>query len=134
MASAELTSHATATCAPQDALVVLDADGVIRQASRQVFDLFGRYPDEFIGQPIEWLVPARLRTQRLSQWHELAADALPGETGAAFEILGLQRDGTEFPIQVSVIAAGDAPRKLFVAVIRDLTLSMTDGAFGSSAG
>jgi PAS domain-containing protein len=50
------------------AVVVLDSDGVVRLASGGVMTLFGRRPQELIGQPVEWLVPAYLRTQRVSQW------------------------------------------------------------------
>jgi len=121
MISTESTFVPGAKHAPHYAVVVLDGDGVIRLASPGVLDLFGRHPGEIKGQPVEWLVPPRLRTEPVSQWHELAASTLPGAKPVAFETFGLRHNGFEFPIQVSVTAVGDTYHRLFAAVIRDLT-------------
>jgi len=87
----------------------------------RVFDLFGWRPEELIGQPVEWLVPVCLRTQRASQWHELVSNADPGVPQVALELLGLQRDSSELPIQGGVIVLSGKHHQLVAAAIRDLT-------------
>ena len=52
--------------AAPDAMIIVDAEGVIRFVNRQVFALFGYTREEIIGHLIEQLLPQRFRTRHLS--------------------------------------------------------------------
>jgi PAS domain S-box-containing protein len=52
--------------AAPDAMIIIDAFGVIRYTNRQVSALFGYRHDEIIGQSIEQLMPERFRARHVS--------------------------------------------------------------------
>src|ERR1039458_10161689 len=83
-----------------DAIFVTDAQGVIRGANPRAAELFGHTQAELIGQPIENLVPARFRGRHPSHRDNYNAHPRARQMGAAMNLLGLRKDGTEFPVDI----------------------------------
>jgi PAS domain S-box-containing protein len=104
-----------------DAIILAGADGRIALVNRRVEELFGYSRTELLGREIELLVPERLRvTHGKNRAHYLAAPRTR-EMGAGLELYGRRRDGTEFPVEISLspLTEGDSTR--VVTVIRDVS-------------
>jgi PAS domain S-box-containing protein len=103
--------------ASPDAVLVVDLSGRIESATPAVESLFGWSPAELVGQPIEVLVPEESRD--LHRRHRTAYAAHPAARamGSALELRGRRRDGTTFPVDVSlapVVLAGTPKVGAFV--------------------
>jgi PAS domain S-box-containing protein len=104
-----------------DAIVLAGADGRIALINRRVEELFGYTRAELLGEDIELLVPERLReAHREHRAHYLAAPRTR-DMGAGLELHGRRRDGTEFPIEVSLSPLADSGATRVITVIRDVT-------------
>jgi PAS domain S-box-containing protein len=104
-----------------DAIVLAGADGRIALVNRRVEELFGYTRAELLGEDIELLVPERLReAHREHRAHYLAAPRTR-DMGAGLDLRGRRRDGTEFPIEVSLSPLADNGSTRVITVIRDVT-------------
>ncbi len=103
-----------------DALVGMDQKGVIRFVNRQTESLFGYDRDQLIGQPIDTLVPETLRQIYAEHQQDYFADPRTRSAGVDLELSGRQRDGTEFPINVSLSHIDTGDVLLVVTAARDV--------------
>jgi PAS domain S-box-containing protein len=107
--------------AAPDAMIIIDADGYVRYASTQASALFGYGHDELVGHPVEQLMPQRLRPRHLlHRQHYQRAQRLRA-MGAGLQLFGQRRDGSEFPVEISLSPLADGERALVAAAIRDVT-------------
>ena len=117
---AEERSHTLLESAP-DGMVIIDADGHITFANAQTEALFGIPRTELLGQSIEILIPERLRESHLRH----RADYLRGPRlrpmGAGLALHGRRRDGSEFPVEISLSPLRSDGETLVTAAIRDIT-------------
>ena len=105
-----------------DAVVVVDRGGEIVLVNAQTETLFGYPRDELIGQPIELLVPERFRDAHVSYRDGyLADDPQPRSMGVGLELVGRRKDGSEFPVDVSLSTLEIEGGALVSAAIRDIT-------------
>jgi PAS domain S-box-containing protein len=104
-----------------DAMVIIDGSGIIRFANRQVSELFGHPHEHLIGKAVESLMPERFRSWHGGEQKTYGSSARSPPLGTALELFGLRRDGTEFPVEISLSAIeGDATGGGLIAVaIRD---------------
>jgi two-component system, sensor histidine kinase len=118
---AELARHAL-DAAP-DAMIIIDASGLIRFANRQVCALFGYAHDEIIGHSVEELMPERFRARHTGHRQHYGDNPRVRPMGAGLELFALRRDGTEFPVEISLSPVGDGGRDevLVAAALRDVT-------------
>jgi two-component system, sensor histidine kinase len=107
--------------AAPDAMVIIDFDGIIRFANRQLSVLFGYDHDEMIGRPIEELMPERFRSRHLGHRQDYVENLRVRPMGAGLDLFARRRDGTEFPVEVSLSPISDEGRTLVAAAIRDVT-------------
>jgi len=83
-------------------LLLTDAKGTILLVNRQI-ELMFDYPRAWlIGQPVELLVPPRLRATHHHHWESLTTEPTVRSTGTEIALTGLRRDGIEFPAEVSL--------------------------------
>jgi PAS domain S-box-containing protein len=104
-----------------DAIVVTDADGVIREANPRATELFRYTHDELIGMMVDELVPERLRGRHPSHRENYNAHPRERQMGAAMDLSGLRKDGTEFPVDIMLkpLETEDGPAVL--SFVRDAT-------------
>jgi PAS domain S-box-containing protein len=107
--------------AAPDAMIIIDAGGVIRYANRQVSALFGFAHDDIIGQQVELLMPERYRARHLGHREGYIRNVRLRPMGQGLELFGLRRDGTEFPIEISLSPIEGGNQFLAAAAIRDVT-------------
>ena len=92
-----------------EGVALTDGEGRLVLASRRLEEMFGYQPTELTGQPLERLIPAHLQ----------AARARPVGTGAL--LTGLHKDGTTFPVEISISPVQTATGRFSLAVVRDMT-------------
>ena len=104
-----------------DATVVVNEEGVILQVNSQVETLFGYTRDELIGQPVEVLVPERQRGQHHQHRQDYAAEPRIRRMGAGLDLHGRRRDGSEFPVEISLSPVPTSHGMVVLSAIRDIS-------------
>ncbi len=101
-----------------DAVVTADFNGIIRQVNSQLTAMFGYQEHELIGQPIEVLLPERIRERHIG--HRAAIHSRPTmrPMGAGLELHGRRKDGSEFPVDIMLSSLDDGR---VLALVRDTT-------------
>jgi PAS domain S-box-containing protein len=108
--------------AAPDAIVAIDSTGRIVSASDRVEELFDWRPEELIGQKVEVLVPDALSAVHIGHRARYIADPHPRQMGAELQLLGRRRDGTTFPVEISLSAHTELDGRIVVlAAVRDVT-------------
>ena len=107
--------------ASPDAMLIVGPDGQIVLVNGPAERLFGYDRAELIGQPVELLVPDRHRRQHAEDRVRYAADPEPRVMGAGLDLAGRRKDGSEFPVEVSLGPIETAHGVLVSVVIRDVT-------------
>jgi PAS domain S-box-containing protein len=104
-----------------DALVAVNQHGIVIQINSQAEALFGYTRDELIGQKIEMLVPERQRSQHHQHREHFHHQPKIRRMGSGLDLYGRRRDGSEFPVEISLspIATGDG--MMVLSVIRDIS-------------
>ena len=104
-----------------DAMVILDEQGLIVQVNSQVERLFGHSRVELLGQPVEMLVPDRFRTVHPEHRAKYGSDPHARAMGAGLELYGRRKDGTEFPVEISLSPLQTDEGMFVSSAIRDIT-------------
>jgi diguanylate cyclase (GGDEF)-like protein/PAS domain S-box-containing protein len=107
--------------AAPDAMVGIDQGGVIRFVNRQTELLFGYDRDDLVGQSIETLVLESFRKVHPAHRAGYFADPKTRPMAAGLQLTGRRRDGTEFPVDVSLSHIGTGDNVLVIAAVRDVT-------------
>jgi PAS domain S-box-containing protein len=85
-----------------DALVVVDQSGTIVQANAQVAAFFGYRLQEMLGQPLEALLPERLRAVHAAHRQGYFTAPSARAMGTHLQLVGRRKDGSEFPVDISL--------------------------------
>jgi PAS domain S-box-containing protein len=104
-----------------DGVVVTDLTGTIRMLNARAEELFGWRRDELLGQAVEELLPATLREVHVHHRADYEAAPTPRPMGAGLELDGLRRDGSTFPVEISLSPLPTADQTLVIAAVRDIT-------------
>jgi len=117
---AEQKFRALLEAAP-DAMIIAGPDGRIVLINAQAEHLFGYTRDELYGEPVERLVPARFHARHLLHRTGYVKDPKARAMGASQELLGRRKDGSEFPVEISLSPIETEDGTLISSAVRDVT-------------
>ena len=104
-----------------DAIVIVDLSGRIVIVNAQTEKVFGFQREELLGQFVDVLVPKRLRAQHKVHRESYSHGPKPRNMGPGLDLYGLRRDGSEFPVEISLSPLETEDGTLVSAAIRDIT-------------
>ncbi|MEH0542009.1 PAS domain S-box protein [Streptomyces sp. B21-105] len=107
--------------AAPDAMVIVDDTGAIRLVNAQTEALFGYGREELLGRPVELLIPHRFHGQHTAHRSGYTTNRQVRPMGAGLELHGLRKDGTEFPVEISLSPLETPDGLLVSAAVRDVS-------------
>jgi PAS domain S-box-containing protein len=105
-----------------DAIISADRRGIIRYFNPGAERAFGHEEQDIIGQPLTALMPERFRqahTAGMQRYLDIREARVVGRT---VELVGLRKDGREFPIELSLASSDVDGELFFTAIVRDITV------------
>ena len=107
--------------ASPNAVVAIDARGAITYVNPQVRVNFGYDRDELLGQPVEMLLPERVTARHVTHRDGFLAHPVARPMGIGLDLAGRRKDGTEFPVEISLSPVETADGLLAFATVVDIT-------------
>ncbi len=104
-----------------DAMVIVAEDGLITLVNKQTEALFGFTRDELVGRPVETLVPQRLHGRHIAHRDGFFTAPTVRPMGVDLDLFGVRRDGSEFPVEISLSPLRTDQGLMVCAAIRDVT-------------
>jgi len=105
----------------RNAIITIDSAGTVVNSNPACERLFG-YPEaELLGQPLTLLIPPRFRRRHQEGFERRLADGAPCLGGNAIEVFGLRKDGSEFPLELSVAQWTTDQGRFFTGIMVDIT-------------
>jgi len=104
-----------------DAVAAVNQQGVIIQVNSQIESLFGYTREELIGQKVEMLVPERQRSEHNVHREHFHEQPKIRRMGSGLDLYGRRRDGSEFPVEISLSPVNTGDGVIVLSAIRDIT-------------
>jgi diguanylate cyclase (GGDEF)-like protein/PAS domain S-box-containing protein len=110
------------TYTASDAIITANNAGNIVNWNRGAEIIFGFTETEIIGQPLIVLIPQRYRERHLAAMNQVLAGGKSHIIGSgAIELEGLRKDGSEFPLEMSLAKWESSEGMFFTGIIRDIS-------------
>jgi PAS domain S-box-containing protein len=104
-----------------DAIVLADEQGAIISWNQSARKLFGYTQDEVKGQPLTMIMPERYRHSHQEGFRRFRDTGESRLIGSLIVVEGLRKDGTEFPLELSLATWKAEGRSFYSGIIRDVT-------------
>ena len=111
--------------AAPDAMVIVSRDGKITLVNSQTERLFGYSREELLGQSVDILVPAAFRGGHGGHRATFFGDPRRRMMGSGLQLAGRRKDGTEFPVEISLSPVETEDGVLVTAAVRDISSRIT---------
>jgi PAS domain S-box-containing protein len=119
--------------AAPDGIVLVEPDGAIVDVNPCALRMFGYERDEIVGQAVEMLVPREMRRNHLEHRHRYMEAPRARPMAVGMELRGVRKDGSEFPVEISLSPVTEARGGYVISIVRDLTERRALQAFGAGA-
>lgn len=119
--------------AAPDGILLVDPEGRIRDLNPKAEELFRWDREELVGERVELLVPEGVREAHVRHRERYADDPRPRPMGIGMELRGRRKDGTEFPVEISLSPVRRDGRTFVIATVRDVTQRNRLRDFGAGA-
>ncbi len=107
--------------AAPDPIIAVDEDGRVRSFNRAAETVFGYAAHEIMGQPVGWLMPESEAARHQDDINRYLGTGEPQVIGQGREAEAQRKDGTVFPVHLTVTDTGLETPRLFIGVVRDIT-------------
>ncbi|MGH9226034.1 MAG: putative bifunctional diguanylate cyclase/phosphodiesterase [Acidimicrobiales bacterium] len=104
-----------------DAIITADPDGVIVSFNHGAERTFGYLAAEVLGRPLVVLIPPRSQEAHLAGIARLRAGGEPKLVGTTVDLQGVRKDGSEFPVELSLSTWQTSQGRFYTGVLRDVT-------------
>jgi two-component system sensor kinase FixL len=104
-----------------DAIVVIDRNGAVRSVNQAAEQLFGYSTREMVGNNVNMLMPQPYAGEHDGYLANYLHTGIKKIIGIGREVAGRRKDGSSFPMELSVGEARDGDEPIFVGIIRDIT-------------
>lgn len=104
-----------------DAILLVDASGTISIANRTAESMFGYSPEDLMGQNVDLLVPGPSRGHHAEYRNAFVDAGVSRPMGQGLELYACRKDGSEFPVEISLSPMQTNAGTSVAAVIRDVT-------------
>lgn len=104
-----------------DAIVSADKNGNIIMWNQQAQKIFGYTPMETLNQPLTIIIPERYQKAHLEGIKRVTSGGPSRIIGKTIEVEGRRKDGTEFPMELSLSKMGEGSEIYFTGIIRDIS-------------
>jgi PAS domain S-box-containing protein len=104
-----------------DAIIVIDQRGTIESFNRAAERIFGYDAAEVIGKNVSMLMPSPDRERHDGYLSRYLTEGKPRIIGSGREVVGMRKDGTQFPMDLAVNEMDVGGRRMFTGIVRDIT-------------
>jgi len=104
-----------------DGVIVIGENGIVQSFSPAAENIFGYAADEVVGRNISCLMPEPYRSQHDTYLTDYLGGGEPKVLGVTRELQGRRKDGSVFPMDLSVGQAELAREKIFAGIVRDVS-------------
>ncbi|MBF0319254.1 MAG: PAS domain S-box protein [Nitrospirae bacterium] len=104
-----------------DAIILIDSKGIVVNWNKAAVDIFGFTAEEMIGCPITPIIPERYHKGHIEGIVRVASGGQSKIIGKTLELFAVRKNGTEFPIEISLAMWKTKEGMFFTGIIRDIT-------------
>jgi PAS domain S-box-containing protein len=104
-----------------DPIVIVNRHGRIVLVNTQTEKVFGYQREDLLGQPIEALIPERFHSRHVGHRVSYSADPHTRPMGIGLDLLARRKDGSEFPVEISLSPMKTDSGLFVTAIIRDIS-------------
>src|SRR3990172_10895697 len=103
-----------------DAVMIINSDARIVLVNSMTEKMFGYHRDELLGKPVEILLPERFREKHVGHRKDYYSEPRMRSMGVGLNLFGRRKDGTEFPVEISLSPMGTENGVHAISFIRDV--------------
>ncbi|HML05161.1 MAG TPA: PAS domain S-box protein, partial [Methanobacterium sp.] len=104
-----------------DAIIIVSKEGIITQWNRGAEKMYGYWAEEAIGQNVEMIMPFEYTENHKRSFNKMILEARVQTSGKVYEFISKKKDGSEFPVELSMSLLSTATGKHMAAIIRDVS-------------
>ena len=104
-----------------EGILIVDTNGMLLSANPAVELMFGYTLGELINENLKILIPQQFREKHINLREEYAKNPMPRPMGRNLDLLGLKKDGSKFPVKVSLSPAMVKGQSITIAFVTDAT-------------
>lgn len=104
-----------------DAIITIDNQGIVQTFNSAAEKIFGYRAEEVIGNNVKMLMPEPYRNEHDGYIGRYLKTGVPKIIGIGRQVIGLRKDGTEFPMDLAVSEVSLKDKRLFAGIVRDIT-------------
>lgn len=120
-AMAEQARAVTIVAHSSDGIITINEQGLVESFNQAAECLFGYREEEVLGKPLNFLMPERYRDAHRRGLERVRSTGESHLIGKTIELYGLRKDGSEFPLELSLAAWKTAKGAFYTGIIRDIT-------------
>ena len=104
-----------------DGVIVINQEGIVENLNRSAADLFGYEASDVVGENVSMLMPEPYQSRHDDYIDRYMDSGVARIIGIEREVRGQRKDGTSFPMELSVSEVGMDGQRLFTGLVRDIT-------------